>query len=117
MSHSCVKHPMAVAEHVCGRCGHDFCPECVVFPHGPSRPATCIACALELGGIRRRDAGRPPRLSRREIKRKLRAQRGQGDPAAPVPATAPDPEPDDERAWLEGGRSAEEFPGGWRRTF
>ena len=38
MSESCVRHPMNVAEFACGRCGHDFCPECVVFPYGLGKP-------------------------------------------------------------------------------
>ncbi len=124
MSDSCVKHPMAVAEFACGTCGHDFCPECVVFPFGLSKPPMCITCALEKGGVSRRETGRP-KLNRRQIRQRLKARSqttvtrseirssGIGHVAEPLPS-----EEDQQSArWLEGERDAEEFPGGWKQVF
>lgn len=113
MSFSCVKHPMTMAQHICGECGHQFCPECVVFPFGVSKPPTCIACALELGGVRRQTTGRP-KLTRKSIKRRLAMQR-----QIRVPQTAPQPpqEDDQERRWMEGSVGADDVPGAWKQSF
>ncbi len=108
---SCVRHPMAVSEHVCGRCGHEFCPECVVFPFGLSKSPMCISCALEAGGVRRQHTGRP-RLSHKSVKRKVK---GHVDPPAPAPP--PDPLEDDlDEAWLKGEVDPENA-GGWSKRF
>ncbi len=123
MSFSCVKHPMTMGEYICGECGHQFCPECVVFPFGTAKPPTCIACALELGGVRRQKTGRP-KLTRKAIRQRLAEQRqlqeehaaaiaaaAALDAASQVPGATPDP------TWMEGSVSAEELPGGWKQTF
>lgn len=124
MSESCVRHPMNVTEFACGRCGHDFCPQCVVFPYGLGKPPMCITCALQIGGISRRESGRP-KLSRREIRQRVKERKrvtvtrselhssGAARPAEDLP------DPDDDRAerWIEGHGDAEEFPGGWRQVF
>lgn len=124
MSESCVKHPMTVAEFACGQCGHDFCPECVVFPFGLRKPPLCITCALSVGGVSRRESGRP-RLSRREVRRRVK-QRSQvtvtrselhtSDLGRPAPAPE-DPDAEQAERWMEGERDAEEFPGGWKQVF
>ena len=112
---SCVKHPMAVSEHVCGRCGHEFCPECVVFPHGLRKPPLCIACALEVGGVRRQHTGRP-RFTKREVKSRLNAhdrlaeEMGRNSPPPPAP-----PE-DSQPRFLEDGERVEDL-GGWSQTY
>lgn len=114
MSFSCVKHPMTMAHHICGHCGHQFCPECVVFPFGASKPPACIACALELGGVRRTSTGRP-KLTRKSIKQRLAMQRQIAKPkSAPAEVeelTSP------EQRWMDGQLEAGELPGGWTQTY
>lgn len=124
MSESCVKHPMTVAEFACGRCGHDFCPECVVFPFGLRKPPLCITCALEMGGISRRDAGRP-KLSRREVRRRTKVRKQvtvtrselRSSELGRTVEPPDDPDEVDSQRWLDGTSDAEEFPGGWRQVF
>jgi hypothetical protein len=125
VSESCVKHPMAVAEFACGECGHDFCPECVVFPFGLKKPPLCISCALAKGGVSRRDTGRP-KLSRRQVRQRLKARQqttvvrseirtsGLGQLAEPPLPTLEEQQSD---RWLEGDPDPEEFPGGWKQVF
>lgn len=118
MSYSCVKHPMALAEFVCGQCGHEFCPECVVFPYGTDKPPICISCALQVAGVSKRPTGRP-KLSRRAVKKRLKdSSRTATQETTTVVASEPDEEPDhnDER-WLHGSGDADDFPGGWKQTF
>lgn len=115
MSFSCVKHPMTMGEYICRECGHQFCPECVVFPFGASKPPTCIACALELGGVRRQSTGRP-KLTRRSIKQRLRMQRELSQAAAaPAPDTATGPSAEEQ--WMDGSVRADDLPGGWTQKF
>ena len=118
MSYSCVKHPMAMAEFVCGQCGHEFCPECVVFPYGVDKPPVCITCALQMAGVSRRPTGRP-KLSRRDIRRRLREQRrattaGATTAPAEVVEEGPDEGPD---RWLDGPGDPDDFPGGWKQIY
>jgi hypothetical protein len=119
VSFSCVRHPMTMGEHICGECGHQFCPECVVFPFGTSKPAMCIACALERGGVRRQTTGRP-KLARKSIKerlalhRQLTAAPAAADTADPVPA---DPTVGEQDPWLEGHVEPEDVPGAWRQEY
>lgn len=105
---------MAVSQHVCGRCGHEFCTECVLFPFGLSKAPMCISCALEAGGIRRQHTGRP-RLAPRIVKQRV----AEHNRRTPVVAPEPEPEPvtdDDDEAWLSGDARAEES-GGWSQTY
>jgi hypothetical protein len=108
---------MTVGEHVCGECGHQFCPECVVFPFGTSRPPLCIACALELGGVRRQPRNRP-KLSRRSIRQRLSLQRElaqaqtEPEPVAPEPAEVATPP-----VFLGDDVVADELPGGWTQHY
>jgi hypothetical protein len=111
---SCVKHPMAVSEHVCGRCGHEFCAECVVFPFGLKKPPLCISCALEAGGVRRQHTGRP-RLSAGQVRDRLAEQRARAAVQQPIPAIPP-PEQDTDEPWLDGSERAEDV-GGWSKKF
>lgn len=118
MSFSCVRHPMTMGEHVCGQCGHEFCPECVVFPFGTSKPPICIACALELGGVRRQSTGRP-KLTRKSVRTRLALQRK----ASAVPEPAPEPASEQvvaqraEEQWMDGALDPDEVPGGWKQTY
>jgi hypothetical protein len=114
LSFSCVKHPMTMAHHICGECGHQFCPECVVFPFGPSKAPRCIACALELGGVRRQPTGRP-KLTRRSIKRRLAMQRPIKVTEAPPPPV--DPDQRSEERWMQGHVRPDEVPGAWKQTY
>ncbi|MHB1139326.1 MAG: RING finger protein [Microthrixaceae bacterium] len=117
MSFSCVKHPMTVGEHVCGECGHQFCHECIVFPFGTSRPPLCIACALELGGVRRQSRNRP-KLSRRSIRQRLALQRDASRQADATEATsAPEPEVVAPPVFLDDGVVADDLPGGWTQRY
>lgn len=111
---SCVKHPMALSEYVCGRCGHEFCPECVVFPYGLKKAPLCITCALEAGGIRRQHTGRP-KLSERTVKDRLAEHRARAALAKPIPPP-PKVKKDPKKRWLEGEERAEDV-GGWSRKF
>ncbi|MFN7151333.1 MAG: hypothetical protein ACK4V6_17875 [Microthrixaceae bacterium] len=118
VSFSCVRHPMTMGEHICGECGHQFCPECVVFPFGTSKPAMCIACALERGGVRRQSTGRP-KLARKSIRERLALHRQLTAPPAanttdPTPAAPPVAEQD---PWLEGHVEPEDVPGAWRQEY
>jgi hypothetical protein len=115
---------MAVAEFACGACGHDFCPECVVFPFGLKKPPLCITCALQKGGVSRRETGRP-KLGRRQVRQRLKARSqttvarseirssGFGHVAEPPPSV----EDQQAEGWMEGDRDPEEFPGGWKQVF
>ncbi len=125
MSDACVRHPMTVAEFACGTCGYDFCPECVVFPHGLKKPPMCISCALDRGGVRRRETGRP-KLGRREIKLRLDARRQrttvtrtefQQSRLGQVVDPLPSEDETQTKRWMDGERDAEEFPGGWSQKF
>ncbi len=120
VSFSCVRHPMTMGEHICGECGHQFCPECVVFPFGTSKPAMCITCALERGGVRRQSTGRP-KLARKSIRERIALQRQLTAPA-PAPEPAPDQAPAAPPAatpdpWLEGHVEPEDVPGAWRQEY
>ena len=122
MSFSCVKHPMTMGEYICGECGHQFCPECVVFPFGASKPPTCISCALELGGVRRQRTSRP-KLTRKAIRQRLAEQRALQEQAAAAAAEAAALEqqaaaqvPADP-TWWDGSVEADQLPGGWKQTF
>ena len=110
---SCVQHPMAVSEHVCGRCGHEFCPECVVFPFGLAKPPLCISCALEAGGVRTQHTGRP-RLASKAVRQRVRDKAHRVPEVEPAPAPAPTEDPDE--AWLAGEVDAEQA-GGWSKKF
>ncbi len=116
VSFSCVKHPMTMGEYICGDCGHQFCPECVVFPFGTTRPPMCIACALERGGVRRQSVGRP-KLTRRSIKERLAMQRDLADRAA-ASRTPQHAEPGGSREeFLRDDEDPDRLPGAWRQEY
>lgn len=85
---ACLNHSFERAQRVCRHCGHWFCDQCVVTPWGPRKPALCVECAVNRGGVRS-TAGKAPVRSDREIKRLERAV--QEEPAAsPRSAAAAD---------------------------
>ena len=106
---------MTMGEYICGDCGHQFCPECVVFPFGTAKPPMCIACALERGGVRRQSVGRP-KLTRKSIKERLALQRQMADHAAASRAPEPRQGTSDD-AFLEGQVDPAELPGAWRKEY
>jgi hypothetical protein len=67
MQGRCGKHVFETSDDVCGKCGNEFCSECLVYSFGPKRPPFCITCAIAAAGIRSSAAG--PGLSRRQLKR------------------------------------------------
>ena len=53
MAVTCTKHTFEVATDRCAECRAPACPDCLVYPQGPSSPPLCIPCALALSGVRR----------------------------------------------------------------
>ena len=48
----CAKHLFEQAVDQCRACHHEFCPECLVWSHGPKKPPMCVPCALAAAGVR-----------------------------------------------------------------
>ncbi len=71
---NCVLHPFESAERICGTCGNWHCDGCLVTPWGPRKPAMCVACAIQQGGVRK-NAGARQGLSAREIRQVERQRR------------------------------------------
>ena len=86
MEGRCDRHQFDRSVDRCGRCGGEFCSNCVVYSFGPKRPPFCLPCAVTLGGVRSK-AARGPALSRRERKT-LERQRVEAL-ARPAPELAP----------------------------
>ena len=72
MQGRCDKHLFESAEDRCGRCGYEFCGECLVYSFGLKKPPLCIPCAVVAAGIRSNAA--PPIADSRERKQ-LRKER------------------------------------------
>jgi len=72
MQGRCDKHLFEAAEDRCGRCGYEFCGECLVYSFGLKKPPLCIPCAVVAAGIRSNAA--PPEADARERKQ-LRKER------------------------------------------
>lgn len=94
MQGRCDKHLFEGAEDRCGKCGYEFCGECLVYSFGAKKPPFCIACAVAAAGIRS-NAGIRPMADARELKalRKERrsAARKQRREGTPEPALDPMP--------------------------
>jgi hypothetical protein len=98
MQGRCDKHLFEGAEDRCGKCGYEFCGECLVYSFGAKKPPFCIPCAVAAAGIRS-NAGIRPMADARELKalRKerrsaARKQRREGTPeptAEPTPSLEP----------------------------
>jgi hypothetical protein len=67
MEKRCEKHIFEESEDRCGKCGQEFCAECLVYAFGPKKPPMCIPCAVAAAGIRS-TAANAPVLGRREMK-------------------------------------------------
>ena len=89
----CERHQFEAAADRCGRCGHEFCGECIVYSFGPKKPPFCIPCAVAAAGIRSNASSRPV-ISRREAKRleKDRRRAIRSGELQPAPMGAPEPE-------------------------
>ena len=100
MQGRCEKHLFEAAEDTCGKCGHDFCGECLVYAFGPKKPPLCIPCAVAAAGIRANAGNRPAaptkdlkRMQKERVSAFRRFQRRPVDePAAEMPVqTGPQP--------------------------
>jgi hypothetical protein len=81
MARVCNRHPFLLSENLCGRCGQEFCRECLVFPRGQKLPL-CVTCAVARSGVRTsRDGG----LSKRAIRNRLKARQAELADATPAP--------------------------------
>jgi len=67
MQGRCDKHLFEAAEDMCGKCGYEFCAECLVYAFGAKKPPFCIPCAVAAAGIRS-NAGIKPMADARELK-------------------------------------------------
>jgi hypothetical protein len=72
MQGRCDKHLFEAAEDRCGRCGFEFCGECLVYSFGLKKPPLCIPCAVVAAGIRSNAA--PPPIEAR-ARKQLRKER------------------------------------------
>lgn len=52
MAATCEAHQFMTATGTCKDCRYDFCPECLVYPHGEDKAPYCVPCALAMSGIR-----------------------------------------------------------------
>lgn len=64
----CARHTFERAVDLCGACGEAFCRGCLVYAHGPKKPALCIPCALVASGVR--NTASAAHVSKRELKRR-----------------------------------------------
>ena len=73
MEGRCERHLFDQAADLCGRCGAEFCADCLVYSFGPTKPPFCLPCAVEASGVRS-GAGFRPAPKRKELK-ELRRRR------------------------------------------
>jgi hypothetical protein len=71
MEGRCERHLFDRAIDLCGRCGLEYCPDCLVYSFGPAKPPFCLPCAVEAAGVRK-GAGMRPAGGRKEQKAILR---------------------------------------------
>jgi len=88
MQGRCDKHLFEAAEDTCGRCGYEFCGECLVYAFGAKRPPFCIPCAVAAAGLRSTAGNRPLAEPRemRSLRKERRAAKRRGRRSADVPA-------------------------------
>src|SRR4051794_4112830 len=96
MQGRCDKHLFEAAEDRCGKCGFEFCGECLVYSFGAKKPPFCIPCAVAAAGIRS-NAGIKPMATPRELKalrkeRRAVARKQRRDQVMPEPALDSVPE-------------------------
>jgi hypothetical protein len=91
MQGRCDKHLFESAEDMCGRCGYEFCGECLVYAFGTKKPPLCISCAVAAAGIRS-SAGNRPVVTRNEMRQIRRERRAEARRARKQQAPAGEPE-------------------------
>jgi hypothetical protein len=91
MEKRCEKHIFEESEDRCGRCGQEYCAECLVYAFGPKKPPLCIPCAVAAAGIRS-TAANAPILGKREMKAMHRERMLLIKRALKPAARAPEPE-------------------------
>jgi hypothetical protein len=74
MEGRCERHLFDQAVDLCGRCGCEFCTDCLVYSFGPKKPPFCLPCAVEAAGVRAGAGFRPTTGRRRERKAIERAR-------------------------------------------
>jgi hypothetical protein len=102
MQGRCDKHLFEAAEDQCGKCGYEFCADCLVYSFGAKKPPFCIPCAVAAAGVRSTAGNRPMADARelRTLKKERRSafRRARREPAveaeeellrAALPATPP----------------------------
>ena len=104
MLDSCTKHPHEAATGLCRRCGHGWCGTCLVFTHGPKKPAYCMSCAMVAGGVK--STGALPPMPKRQLKAQMKALRAEAKAEAKAAAQAAKaakraPAPEDEDVAVE----------------
>ena len=67
MQGRCDKHLFEAAEDTCGKCGYEYCGECLVYSFGPKKPPFCIPCAVAAAGVRS-NAGIAPGPGTRDLR-------------------------------------------------
>jgi hypothetical protein len=67
MEGRCERHLFDQAIDLCGRCGQEFCADCLVYSFGATKPPFCLPCAVEAAGVRQ-GAGFKAAGSRKERK-------------------------------------------------
>ncbi len=91
MEGRCERHNFDRAIDLCGRCGGEYCSDCLVYPFGPRKPPFCLPCAVSQGGVRssaatyRALSGRKMRQLQKQRKAALVAAQG-NQPPPPPPA-------------------------------
>jgi len=67
MQGRCDKHLFEAAEDKCGKCGYEYCGDCLVYSFGPKKPPFCIPFAVAAAGLRS-NAGIAPQVGARELR-------------------------------------------------
>ena len=57
MEGRCERHLFDQAVDLCGRCGFEFCADCLVYSFGASKPPFCLPCAVKAAGLRQSSGG------------------------------------------------------------
>ena len=91
MEGRCDRHQFDRSVDRCGRCGGEFCSNCVVYSFGPKKPPYCMSCAMVAGGVRTNAA--LPAMSRKQLKAQMRALKAETKAQAKAAARAEAPEP------------------------
>nr|MDQ3294251.1 hypothetical protein [Actinomycetota bacterium] len=66
MQGRCERHLFDRAVDLCGRCGGEYCTDCLVYSFGPSRPPFCLPCAVAQAGVRSNAATYRPLSGRQQ---------------------------------------------------